>query len=259
MSRILIKPLQWLYCIYALLVFVVLMLPVFLWSLVVINFGRVRGGNLVYEACKAWADAWCFLVFIRHKNIYEQKPRKHQSYIFVANHISYIDAVVIPKAVRQHLRALGKVEMAKIPVFGFIYKYAIVTVDRSSAANRAKSVYYLKSILKKEISVLVFPEGTFNESHHPLKHFYDGAFRVAIETNTPIKPLLFLDTYERMHYRSILSLNPGRCRVVFLPEVSVEGLTLHDTAALKQKVFEQMEEALVRYKAAWISPAVKAV
>ena len=257
MSRILIKPLQWLYCIYALLVFVVLMVPVFLWSLVVINFGRVRGGNLVYEACKAWADAWCFLVFIRHKNIYEQKPRKHQSYIFVANHISYLDAVVIPKALRCSLRALGKVEMAKIPVFGFIYKYAIVTVDRSSAANRAKSVYYLKSILKKEISVLVFPEGTFNESHHPLKHFYDGAFRVAIETNTPIKPLLFLDTYERLHYRSIFSLNPGRSRVVFLPEVSVEGFTLQDTAALKQKVFEQMEEALVRYKAAWISPAVK--
>ena len=45
--------------------------------------------------------------------------------------------------------------------------------------------------------------------------------------------------------------------MVFLPEVSVEGFTLQDTAALKQKVFEQMEEALVRYKAAWISPAVK--
>lgn len=252
MSRTLVKPLQWLYCIYAFGLFIILMMLVFLWSLVVINFGRIRGGNLVYEGCKWWADVWCFLIFIRHKNIYEQKPRKHQSYIYVANHISYFDAVVIPKAVRHSLRALGKVEMTKIPVFGFIYKYAIVTVDRSNAAHRAKSVYYLKSILKKEISVLVFPEGTFNLTHKPLKPFYDGAFRVAIETNTPVKPLLFLDTYNRLHYRSIFSFNPGRNRVVFLPEVSVRGLTIHDTAALNQKVFQQMEEALVRYKAAWI-------
>jgi 1-acyl-sn-glycerol-3-phosphate acyltransferase len=37
----------------------------------------------------------------------------------------------------------------------------------------------------------------------PLKEFYDGAFRIAIETGTPIKPVLLLNTYERMHYSSI--------------------------------------------------------
>ena len=142
--------------------------------------------------------------------------------------------------------------MAKVPVFGFIYKNAIVTVDRSNAGNRAKSVQVLKSILRKGISILVFPEGTFNLSHRPLEEFYDGAFRIAIETQTPIKPVLFLNAYDRMHYRSIFSLNPGKSRSIFLPQISVEGLTLKDVNELKTKVFSIMEQALIDYRASWI-------
>ena len=252
MMRLLLKPLQLLYVLYAFLVFVALMIPVFIWSLLVLPFGRIKGGNLTYYACIVWADIWFFLIFIRHKNIYLEKLKEGRSYIFVANHISYLDSAVIPKIFRHPVRPLGKVEMSKIPVFGFIYKNVIVTVDRSNAANRTKSVQVLKSILRKGISVLVFPEGTFNLSHKPLKDFYDGAFRIAIETGTPIKPVLLLDAYSRMHYRSIFSLNPGKSRSVFLPEVSVEGLTLNDISFLRNKVFNIMENALVQYKAAWI-------
>src|SRR5262249_44387713 len=139
-----------------------------------------------------------------------------------------------------------------IPVFGFIYRKAIVTVDRSSAEHRAESVRLLKSIIRKGISVLVFPEGTFNMTHQPLKEFYDGAFRVAIETQTPIKPVLVLDAYSRMHYRSVFSLNPGRCRIVYLDEIPVDGLTARDTAKLKEKVFVIMEKKLREYGAEWI-------
>ena len=250
--RILLKPFQILYVIYAFVVFVALMIPVFIWSLLVLPFGRIKGGNLIYYACMVWADVWFLLVFIWHKNIHMEKLKKDQSYIFVANHISYLDAALIPKTFRHPIRPLGKVEMSKVPVFGFIYKNTIVTVDRSNAANRTKSVQVLKSILRKGVSVLVFPEGTFNLSHSPLKAFYDGAFRVAIETGTPVKPVLFLDAYDRLHYKSIFSLNPGRSRSVFLPEISVEGLTLKDVSSLKARVFEIMEAALIEHKAGWI-------
>ena len=250
--RILLKPLQILYVIYAFVLFVALMIPVFVWSLLVLPSGRIKGGNLVYYACIVWADLWFALIFIFHRNIYIEELKKDQSYIFVANHISYLDSAIIPKTFRHPVRPLGKVEMAKIPIFGFIYKNVIVTVDRSSTENRAKSVRILKSILNKGISVLVFPEGTFNTTHQALKEFYDGAFRIAIETGTPIKPVLLLDAYERMHYKSIFCLNPGRSRSVFLPEVSVEGLTVKDVAALKEKVFEMMKEELVRRGATWI-------
>lgn len=250
--RTLLKPFHYLYVVYAFSLFGALMIPVFIWALIASLFGKIKGGNLVYYGCMVWADIWFPLIFIWHRNIYIEKPQPHKSYIFVANHISYLDSAILPKTFRHPVRPLGKVEMAKIPIFGTIYKNAIVTVDRSSAANRAKSVQIMKSILQKEISVLVFPEGTFNTTGKPLKEFYDGAFRIAIETGTPIKPVLFLHTYDRMHYDSVFSLNPGKSRSVFLPEVPVEGLTLDDVGKLRDNVCRIMEEELVRRGARWI-------
>lgn len=89
-------------------------------------------------------------------------------------------------------------------------------------------------------------------THQPLKEFYDGAFRVAIETQTPIKPVLFLDTYNRLNYKSIFSLTPGRCRIIYLDEIRVQGMGRADVDALKQKVYQKMEERLREYGAAWI-------
>ena len=89
-------------------------------------------------------------------------------------------------------------------------------------------------------------------THRPLKNFYDGAFRIAIETQKPIRPILFLDTYDRLNYNSIFSLNPGKCRAVFLAQTSTEGLTLNDVAVLKQSIYKQMEDGLLRYNASWI-------
>lgn len=251
------NPLLWLYNLYAVVVFVILMLPVFLFAVPVSFLGNIKGGNLIYRSCMLWGDIWFALIFIRHKNIYEQPLRKDQSYIFVVNHISYLDSPIIVKTFRRSLRALGKVEMTKIPVFGFIYRKAIVTVDRSSPGNRAKSVQILKSILRKGISVLVFPEGTFNLTHKPLKKFYDGAFRVAIESNTPVKPVLFLDGYARMPYERLFSLNPGISKSVFLEEISTDGLTINDVPALKEKVYQLMERKLIEYKASWIKKSSK--
>ncbi len=91
-----------------------------------------------------------------------------------------------------------------------------------NASNRARSVIKLKAVLKKNISVVIAPEGTFNMTDKPLKEFYDGAFRIAIETQTPIKPILFLDAYDRLNYKSIFSFTPGRSRAVYLEE-QVEG------------------------------------
>jgi 1-acyl-sn-glycerol-3-phosphate acyltransferase len=164
-----------------------------------------------------------------------------------------MDIPIIMKAIRnQPFRILGKSEMAKIPVFGFLYQNAVVMVDRSSASKRAESVEKLKAFIRKGISVVIAPEGTFNTTSNPLKDFYDGAFKIAIETQTPIKPILFLDTYHRMHYKSIFTLSPGRSRAIYLEEISVEGLTLEDLPLLKKKVYNLMESKLIAYQASWI-------
>lgn len=248
----LLKPFQWLYSFYAHILFVTIMLLIFPFVIMSSFFGRIKGGNMILRLCSLWADIWFPLIFIFHKKIYEAPHDKLKPYVFVTNHISYIDSAVLVKAYRQPVRPLGKVEMSKMPLFGFIYKKAIVAVDRSSIENRAASIRILKSIISKGISVVVFPEGTFNMTNKPLKEFYDGAFRVAIETQTPVKPVLFLDTYSRMHYNSIFSMTPGKCRIVYLDEIPVAGLSAADVQSLKQKVYTTMEKKLIEYKAAWI-------
>jgi 1-acyl-sn-glycerol-3-phosphate acyltransferase len=245
-------PFRIVYLLYATVTFIALMLLVIPPVVVGSFWGKIRGGNFIYRLCTFWGDAWFFLIGIHHKNIYEVPHDKHLQYIFVANHISYLDAPVIVKTLRQKVRILGKIEMAKIPVFGFIYRNTVVTVDRSSAENRSRSVRVLKSVIKKGISIFIFPEGTFNETGQPVKEFFDGAFRIAIETQTPLKPVLFLDTHARQHYNSVFSLNPGRSRSVFLAPVPVAGLTSADLPALKKKVFAMMEEKLKEYQASWI-------
>lgn len=251
MMNVLLKPLLWLYNIYAIAVFIVIMLLIFPFTIIASFFGRIQGGNMIMRLCMLWADLWFPLIFIFHKRIYESPHDKSKAYIFVSNHISYIDAAILVKAYRQPFRPLGKVEMAKVPVFGFIYKNAIVTVDRSSAANRANSVRVLKSILKKGISVMVFPEGTFNETTVPIKDFYDGAFRIAIETQTPVKPVLFLDAYRRMNYKSLFSITPGISRLLYLEEIPVSSYAMNDIEKLKQTVHDIMSKKMVEYNGGW--------
>lgn len=174
-------------------------------------------------------------------------PTRH--YIFVANHISYMDIPPIVMALHQPVRVLAKYELSKIPVFGFIYRSATVLVNRSNAERRAESMSEMRNFLNHHVSIFIFPEGTFNETGAPLKDFYDGAFRIAIETGTAIKPLLLVDTIDRLHYRSIFSLTPGPSRVVFMNEIPVQGMTMEDLPALKQKVHQVMENGLKKYKA----------
>lgn len=245
------RILKALYSIYSAITFIAVMLLIFPFAILSSFFGRIKGGNMVYRLCMLWADLWFPMIGIWYKRIYEAPHDKSKQYIFVTNHISYLDAAIIPKAYRQPVRPLGKVEMSKVPVFGFIYRNVIVTVDRSSPENRANSVRVLKSIISRGISVLVFPEGTFNMGTTPLKDFYDGAFRVAIETQTPVKPVLFLDAYTRMPYESLFLMTPGKSRILYLDEIPVDGYEIKDVKELKEKVYAVMEKKLLEYNAAW--------
>lgn len=214
-------------------------------------FGQYRGWNYNYLIFKQAFRFTFFWSGIRPVTFFETPHNRKQKYIFVLNHISYLDIPVMILGIRQPMRILAKTGPHKVPFFGYYYRKSTVMVDRSSLISRSKSVEALKHYLEKGISIVIFPEGTFNMGHQPLKSFYDGAFRIAIETQTNIKPIIMVDTYERFYYHG-LSLEPGKCRVVYLEEVSVQGLTLNDVEALKTKVYRQMEDALQRYQATWI-------
>lgn len=247
--KTILKALQFLYAIYAFILFVALMLLILPLVIVAVFLGQPAGGNLVVHLSRFWSDCWRLGIGIRSRNIVEEPIDPGRHYVFVANHISYMDIPVIFQGVRKNnFRVLGKIEMSRIPIFGTIYRLAVVLVDRSSTAARARSVEVLRKILNQNISIFIFPEGTLNETGRPMKDFYDGAFRIAIETQTPVKPMVFLDTLDRLHYNSIFNFSPGISRVVVLPEISVQGLTLSHTSELKARVFDEMEKCLIRYR-----------
>jgi 1-acyl-sn-glycerol-3-phosphate acyltransferase len=248
--KLMLGFLRFIYCCWAFAWFLVLMFLAFPLVMLSLSFGKVKGGNVIYQICRTWGVIWYFLIGIRYQPVWEASKKIQKQYIFVANHISYLDIPQILMIAKpgQPLRILGKYEMVKIPIFGWIYKAAVILVDRRNAETRAKSVRALKVAIKNGISIFIFPEGTFNESSDPLKSFFDGAFRIAIETGTPIKPVLLVDTLERLHYRSVFALTPGKNRVVYLDEVPVTGLEMKDIGQLKQKVFDLMEQGLRRYR-----------
>ena len=63
------------------------------------------------------------------------------------------------RCMHQPIRVLGKSELQRFPVFGWIYRAAVILVDRDSAEKRARSVRALKAALRRGISIFIFPEG----------------------------------------------------------------------------------------------------
>jgi len=200
----------------------------------------------IYRVVKVWSTGWLWLIGMPLR-VTGATPRPGR-HVIVANHISYMDTVALFPALPQYFRPLGKKEMANIPVFGFVYKQVGIMVDRSSAESRAKSMRLMWRMLKHESDILIFPEGTFNETGTLMKDLYDGAFRLAINTQTPILPVVFPDTVHRWHYSAWWKVWPGRNRAILLPEVPVKGLTLQDIPALKQQVRDIMCAELGKYQ-----------
>ena len=240
---------QIIYCIYAFVIFAILTILAAIALLILIPFGKQKLGNRVFKVCRYWAKCWYFLIGIRHQEIQEGHHHFGQPHVFVGNHNSYMDIPPIVMLKHQPIRPLGKFESSKIPIFGWIYKAAVIMVDRSSPEKRAKSLKNLKQALHQRISIFIFPEGTFSMTQdYPLKSFYNGAFKLAIEMQVPIQPVLMIDAVDRLHYDSLLSLTPGLNRVVYLKTIPVSGYTMEDIDDLRDKVFQLMEEGLRRYR-----------
>ena len=242
------KILQPFYTAWVLVTFIVSILALFPVFVLVSAGNNFAARKAIHNIIRYWSRWWLWLIGMPVKTL-GKKPGEGK-YVVVANHISYIDPLVIFPAIPGYFRPLGKKEVSRIPVVGFIYKQIVIMVDRSSADSRAKSLRLLWRVLHNECSIIIFPEGTFNETPATLKEFYDGAFRLAINTQTDIFPMVLPDTADRWHYSAWWKLWPGKNRVVYLPHVQVAGLTMENLPALKQTVFDMMEAALNKYQAA---------
>ncbi len=230
-----------LYCVSLFALLFLLLFPVFL----LLSIWGAWGRKAIWQIIRLWSYVWFALIGMKVRRIYRKKPEKGRLYIVVANHTSYIDTPLIFRTIPFFVRPLAKQELARIPLFGFLYRQMAVLVDRADARSKAKSIQQLRRTLQREGSIFIFPEGTFNETGQPLKSFYDGAFRLALRTRTPILPVVFPDAVARWHYSSFWHWSPGLNRAVFLPEVDVAPFLPHDIAGLKQEVYNRMARALL--------------
>jgi 1-acyl-sn-glycerol-3-phosphate acyltransferase len=243
MFRKILQPFYTTYVIITFSVSILLAFPVFIIVSIGNNAASRRG---IYNIIRYWCRGWLWIIGMPVTLLGKKPPRGR--YVVVANHISYLDPLLLFHSVPGYFRPLGKKEIAGIPVVGFIYKQIVIMVDRESLHSRARSLRLLWRVLHREGNIIIFPEGTFNETGEVLKSFYDGAFRLAINTQSTILPVVFPDTVHRWHYSAWWKLWPGINRAVYLEPVPVTGLTLSDLPALKEKVYNMMQAGLIKYK-----------
>lgn len=204
------------------------------------------GDACVYYTLRTWAVIWYPLHCVWHKTVHPAQCDKKQQYIYVANHSSYLDIPQLLLATRRPVKVLGRHDLAKMPVFGTIYRSATILVDRSNMRSRVESLNTMKAELKNGVSLFIFPEGSFNESDQILKPFQDGAFKLSMDCNIPVLPVIFPDTTKRLSHRSIFSFTAGFSRSVLLE--AVRPKEVNNPSELKQKVFEAMQSALLSYR-----------
>jgi 1-acyl-sn-glycerol-3-phosphate acyltransferase len=232
-----------LYAFWVFLVFTVFMI-IFLPGLVLPFFFGERAGSIGYAFLWIWSWIFSQLTFIRYEFYGRENFAKGKSYIYVSNHTSFLDLPGIRMIIPGQFRPLAKKELKKIPVFGWIAQAATIIVDRSSPESRKKSIDRLKSALKKGISILIFAEGTQNRTKEILQPFHDGAFRVAIDTQQPILPMVVIGAGKLMPPGTI-KLKPGKIKIFVGEEIRTEGLTVKEVAALKEKTFLRMQSMIV--------------
>lgn len=163
-----------------------------------------------------------------------------QTYVVVCNHNSLIDVPVTSAEIPGVNKTLAKASLAKVPLFGVLYRIGGILVDRSSEASRKQSVVEMKNALSLGIHILLYPEGTRNRTDQPLKNFYDGAFALAIDTQTPLMPSLLFHTKKILPVGKKFFAWPHRIDYHFLPPLPTTGMTKDDLPAFKEKVFRLM-------------------
>jgi len=206
-------------------------------------FGQ-SAGRIGYFFLYLWSWIFSMLTFIRYEFYGRENFKKGKSYIYISNHTSFLDIPGIRMIIPGQFRPLAKKELKKIPVFGWIAQAATIIVDRSSPESRKKSIDRLKSALRNGISILIFAEGTQNRTKEILQPFHDGAFRISVDTQQPILPMVVIGAGKLMPPGTI-DLKPGKIRIYVGKEIPTAGLTVKDIPQLKQKTFDAMKDLIV--------------
>ena len=228
-------PLTFLYRIWF---YILLLVPILvLFPAIFITIMSEKTYPLFFKIARLWSKIILIGMGFNYKIEGSEVFEENKSYMLVSNHTSMTDIMLMLIAVKNHpFVFVGKKELAKIPIFGFIYKRVCILVDRANSRSRYQVFERAQSRIQQGLSICIFPEGGVPDDESVmLDEFKDGAFRIAIEHQLPIVPIVFFDNKKRFSY-TFFSGSPGKMRAKILPIVATKGKILEDRNIIKQQV-----------------------
>lgn len=171
--------------------------------------------------------------------------KKGESYMFVSNHTSMMDIMLMFYITKNPFVFVGKKELSRLPLFGFFYKRTCILVDRNNSKSKQDVFKSAQLKLNQGLSVCIFPEGGVpDDINLVLDSFKDGAFRLAIEHNISIAPITFHDNKKRFSYK-FFSGGPGRMRVKVHEVIPTKNLKMENKRTLKNQTRNIILEELL--------------
>ena len=155
-------------------------------------------------------------------------------YVVVANHQSNADIPVISR-LPWEMKWVGKKTLFDLPVVGWLMRMSEdIPVDRKDTESRANVIRRAKLAISRRTSVMFMPEGTRSRDARVLR-YQEGAFRIAVETGTPVLPLAIDGTAEALP-KSGWQFGLADVKLHVFDPVPTDRLTLADVAALRERV-----------------------
>jgi 1-acyl-sn-glycerol-3-phosphate acyltransferase len=226
------------WALWGIIVFVPTLL-IFIWPVWISFYLPSPWGIRVFRgATRIWMTIFLYAIGSPLRIYGRQHHAKDKNYVVVCNHSSLMDVPAMTPFFPGPNKTIAKKSMARIPLFGTIYKRGSVLVDRGSDASRRKSFEDMKKVLLEEgIDMVIYPEGTRNRTGKPLKDFYDGAFRLAADCKKDIIPVVMFHTAKVLQPGKPFFLWPHPIEMHLLPPVTIEGKT---QVELKNEVWQKM-------------------
>ena len=195
---------------------------------------------------RVWMDIYLALIGCPLKISGREYFEKGKTYIVVCNHNALIDVPVSSPGIPGGNKTIAKAEMAKIPLFGLIYKTGSILVDRKSEKSRRDSFTRMGEVLEMGLHMCIYPEGTRNKTAEPLKSFHDGAFRLALSTGHAIIPMVIFNSRKANPSDKVFYLMPVRLYMDFLPVIS--PLQDETVEQFKGRVFDTMKTYIEQHQ-----------
>ena len=230
---------------WAIIVFVISMLIVVIPIWITNYIKEPQGTEIFRHISKIWMTFFLLLVGCPVRVRGKENFKKGENYIVVCNHNSLMDVPVATPFIPGPNKTIAKIEMAKIPLFGIIYKRGSVLVDRKNEESRKASFNKMREVLQLGLHMCIYPEGTRNKTKEPLQKFHDGAFRLAVDTKKSILPSVIFNTAKVLPNKKKFYIWPHTIEIHFLPPLPVNGNTMQE---IKEKTFGVMRDYYLKNK-----------